>query len=91
MSTETPKTVVIEAGHYEEARRRLMQDSIVIGMADEMRGNIALDKVRHDSGSPRFGFMQAANAEYAKRGGKDGGHLGGVAEALLRLLEEASK
>lgn len=77
---------VIEAAHYEETRQRLAADPIVKGMAKGL-ANVPRDQMVHDSGTPRFEFMLAANVEYHARGGKDTGHIGAVAEALLRLLE----
>jgi hypothetical protein len=64
-----------------------MKDPIIIDMAGGLKG-VPMSELVHDGpdSTPRFEFMTAANAEYRKRGGKDGGHIGAVAEALLRLL-----
>lgn len=76
---------IIEARHYGDARRVLRNDPIVKDMA---RGlvDVPLDALTHEDGSPRFEFMQRANREYAKRGGTNQAHIGGVAEALLMIL-----
>ncbi|AQT28483.1 hypothetical protein SEA_TNGUYEN7_85 [Mycobacterium phage TNguyen7] len=81
-------TLTIEAPHYEETRQRLQRDPIIIAMSIEILGAPTEIKASfaHDSGTPTFEFMQRANAEYARRGGTDGGHIGAVAEALLRNL-----
>jgi hypothetical protein len=85
---------VIESADYEQTRQRLMKDPIIIAMAKEMAGHPKselahgeLPKYKDDPWpTPRFEFMMAANSEYRERGGTDGGHIGAVAEALLRLL-----
>jgi hypothetical protein len=76
---------VIESGDYENTRLRLMQDPVVIAMAKGLE-NEPRSQLCWDDGSPKFDFMMSANAEYRKRGGKDGGHIGAIAEALLRLI-----
>src|SRR6516165_5220557 len=81
---------VIEGPEYEETRKRLMEDPIVIEMAKEV-GNYDVLKLTHAGGELRFGFMIKANEEYAERLVKSGRgedfprHLGAVAEAILRL------
>lgn len=87
------KATVIRAAHYGETEARLMQDPIVIAMAKGL-ANVPRAELVHDTGdvsdthvTPRFEFTQAANAEYRERGGKDGGHIGAVAQALLNLLD----
>lgn len=77
---------VIESGDYEEARQRLMKDPIVRAMSKGLKGVKREELVHEGSDTPRFEFMMAANKEYQSRGGKDGGHMGAVAEALLRLI-----
>jgi hypothetical protein len=79
---------VIESGDYEQTRQRLMKDPIVIAMAKEINNdsNIIMESFTHDNGTPRFEFMMGANEEYHKRGGVDGGHIGAIAEAILRLI-----
>jgi hypothetical protein len=79
--------MAIEAKHYAASRRHLYDDIIVCDMAQGLR-DVALDTIQHDDGTPRFEFMQAANAEYAKRGGKYHAHIGAVAEALLMLIKD---
>lgn len=79
--------MAIEAPHYEETRIRLMADPIVQDMAEGLRG-VPTGQMAHESGNPRFEFMQAANHEYRRRGGQDGGHIGAIAEALLRILAQ---
>lgn len=82
--------MAIEAEHYEETRLRLIQDPIVRDMAKTLPGpGSSMDHILHEDGTPRFQFMQAANNEYRSRGGKDGGHIGAIAEALIRILNGA--
>jgi len=79
---------VIKAKHYAETEDRLAQDPIIQAMAKGLAG-VPRSELVHDGpdATPRFEFMQAANAEYRKRGGKDGGHIGAVAHALLKVLD----
>lgn len=77
--------MTIRAAHYGEAVARLMADPIIIDMAGGLAG-VPLDTLTHPDGTARFEFMQGANAEYRNRGGKDGAHIGGIAEALLKLI-----
>lgn len=76
---------VIESEDYEHTRQRLMKDPIVIAMAKGL-ANEPKSSLQHHLGTPRFDFMMAANKEYRERGGTDGGHIGAIAEALLRLI-----
>jgi len=76
---------VLEAKHYQETRDRLAKDPIVIAMAASLTPEV-IDAETHDSGSVKFGFMLAANEEYAKRGGSGQGHIGAVAEALAMIV-----
>lgn len=80
------KNVVIQAAHYGETEARLMEDPIVLAMAQGL-ADVPRKDLAHDDGGARFEFMQRANAEYRERGGKDGGHIGAVANALLKLLD----
>lgn len=78
--------MAIEAAHYGETRARLKADPIV----REMAATVAtehLPQLAAWDGTPRFAFMQAANREYAARGGQDGGHIGAVAEAIIELVK----
>lgn len=77
--------MTIRAAYYDETERRLTDDQIVIDMAASLT-RTSRDQMTHDDGTPRFEFMQAANRVYAERGGKDNGHIGAVAHALLALL-----
>jgi hypothetical protein len=78
---------VLESPDYEETRQRMMWDPIVIAMAKGLR-DVPRDQMAWDGGNtPRHEFMLAANAEYRSRGGTDGGHLGAVPEALIRLVD----
>lgn len=77
----------MEAAHYGETRQRLMRDPIVAKMASEIEAfDPKLERFLHEDGTPRFEFMQRANREYRDRGGKDGGHIGAVAEAIRDLI-----
>jgi hypothetical protein len=80
----------IRAKHYSETEARLVEDPIVHAMAGGLL-KTPREELAHDNGpdaTPRHEFMGAANAEYRERGGKDGGHIGAVAHALLALLDE---
>lgn len=78
---------VIEAKHYEETRVRMTKDPIVIAMAHGL-ADVPREQLVHEDGTtPRHEFMLKANAEYRERGGEDGGHLGAIPEALLRVLD----
>lgn len=82
--------MAFEAQHYEETRQRLMSDPTVRDMVEGLR-SVPRDQLAHPNGTPRFEFMQAANREYHKRTGQSAGaHIGGVAEAILRLLGDAT-
>jgi hypothetical protein len=83
---------VIKSKDYGETENRLMADPLVIAMAKGLK-DVPLDQMHHGEPerTPLFEFMMAANAEYRKRGGKDGGHIGAVATALINLvLQERS-
>lgn len=85
----------MEAKHYQETRDRLKRDPIVLNMAVELNQGAEAAPIReaflsefyHEDGTPTAWFMNAANAEYQKRGGKDGGHLGAIAEAMWILIK----
>jgi len=80
---------VIESADYENTRQRLMKDPIVITMAEEiatLASGVRTEMV-HEGGNPKSDFMMAANKEYRKRGGTDGGHIGAIAEAIFRLVD----
>lgn len=81
----TDRGFTIRAAHYGEAVTRLMADPIVIDMAAGLAG-VPMTALAHEDGTPRFEFMNGANREYHARGGTDGAHIGGIAEALLNLL-----
>lgn len=78
----------IESEDYEVTRQRMMKDPIVIAMAEGLF-NTTVKDITHPGPekTPRFEFMMMANKEYRRRGGTDGGHIGAVAEALIRLVD----
>lgn len=80
---------VIKAKHYDETEARMAKDPVIIAMAHGL-ANEPREKLAHDDGTPRFEFMQAANKEYAARGGTDGGHIGAAARALLQVLDSGA-
>ena len=84
------RPTVIQAAHYRETEDKLFNNPIVADMA---RGLLSVprDQLAHDSGTPRFEFMQRANVEFQKRGGKPIGHIGAVATALLRHYDALTK
>lgn len=78
--------MAIRAAHYAETERRLQQDPIVQQMAQDVRrSGDPKSEFAHDNGTPRHGFMGAANARYRELGGTDGGHLGAIPTAVLAL------
>jgi hypothetical protein len=85
--TTPDRPVAVTAAHYAETEARLMRDPIVIAMAEGVREMNPAD-LAHGDGTPRHEFMLAANDEYRKRGGSDGGHLGAIASAILALLSQ---
>jgi hypothetical protein len=81
---------VIRSKDYDIIEERLAQDPIVIAMAHGLADVPRKELVSVDSDGdevPRFEFMMSANKEYRERGGSDGGHIGAVAHALLRVLD----
>lgn len=79
--------MAIEATEYEATRVRLTRDPVVQSMA---LGCLATDpaEMKHPGGGATHDFMLAALREYADRAGHPAGcHIGGVAEAILRLLD----
>lgn len=96
MSEPPQEPVVIESAKYAEARKKLREDPIVQLMAEEIAVELSSPENREvfihpNSGKPTFNFMTVANREYTKRGGKRITHIGGVAEAILELIEKMPK
>jgi hypothetical protein len=90
MDQHADRIAVIESPEYEATRQRLVEDPIVKALAAELSSGIAEGHTTkadmlHDDGAPRFEMMQRCNAEYARRGGVAGGHIGAVAEAIVRI------
>jgi len=80
--------MAIEADHYGETRERLVNDPIVQRMAEGVRG-VPRDELAHPEGNPRYGFMMSALREYRARTGREPDcHIGGVAEAILMILDK---
>jgi hypothetical protein len=93
--------MTIEHPDYEATRLRLMRDphvqAMALGMAPRDRDDPTVN-LCHEGGGPRHDFMLAANREYHARVGRvaettrvegyarNAGHIGAVAEAILRLL-----
>lgn len=94
--SDTSAPAVIEAGHYEETRRRLTSDPIIRQMAGDLHRGIQAGALTRASlvltvssgWAPRFEFTQRANGRYRQLGGTDGGHIGAVPEATIRVLDE---
>jgi hypothetical protein len=79
---------VIRAAHYDQTVNELMADQVAVKMAAGLLDTPLADMV--DSfGAPRHEFMLAALDEYHRRDGKVATHIGGVAEALLKLLDRS--
>jgi hypothetical protein len=78
----------IQSKDYGETEDRLTKDPIVIAMAEDLKGlPFHSHGWLHEDDSPTFSFMQLVNGEYRKRGGQDGGHIGAIAVAILRLVK----
>ena len=76
----------IKAAHYNETEERLTKDPIVISMAEALSYNELVGSFLHSSGEPTFDFMTRANDTYRERGGKDGGHIGAISQAIIKLI-----
>ena len=72
---------VVRAGHYSETVDRLAKDPIIIDMEKNLQ-HLSDEELK--SGQ----FMTAAMNEYNKRGGTNGGHIGGYAEAIQKIRAE---
>lgn len=77
----------IRAKHYDEAVTVLVHDPVVHAMVAGLR-DVPMDGMVHDDGTPQFAFMNSANAEYARRGGTNHAHIGAVAEALIKIVND---
>ncbi|WP_433242593.1 hypothetical protein [Actinomadura nitritigenes] len=79
---------VIRSADYDETVTKLMADPIIRDMAKGLANEKLADLQHDETGTPRHGFMMPALDEYKRRGGKIESHIGGPAEALLRILNE---
>jgi len=79
--------MAIEAEHYREVRDQMRADPIIQQMAREVPWYHQKEFIDKD-GHPTWQFMSRANATYSIRGGKIGGHIGAVAEAIIELWEQ---
>lgn len=84
---------VIRAAHYDETEERLRTDPVCLDMAtdiiiDVLAGKVTLGTFTDSGGGPDHSFMLGANAEYRKRGGVDGGHIGAVPTAVLWIITD---
>lgn len=78
-----------ESPEYERTRLRLVADPVVQDMARGCRG-LHRDTMAHPGpdGGPRHEFMLASLRRYEELAGHPAeSHIGGVAEAILRLLD----
>lgn len=78
--------VAIVSADYAINYALLASQDIVIDMAKGL-ADVPRKELASEDGTPRFEFMQSANAEYRERGGKDAESIGAVAHALLNLLD----
>lgn len=79
---------VIQAAHYGRTEQNLSQEQIVVDMAAGLPIDLRTDGAVNEHGEPSSAFMGAALAEYKRRGGTTGCHIGAVANALLKLKRE---
>ncbi len=81
---------VIESPEFARTRVRLAADPIVQAMACELIADLglsaALEMTGAETGRIPLGFMTSALAEYNRRGGTCSGHIGGVAEGMVKVL-----
>lgn len=76
---------MLRSADYDVAVQALIRDGSVHRMLPGIM-DAPLADLAHEDGTPRFGFMTAANAQYEKLAGHaPQAHLGAVAEALLAL------
>jgi hypothetical protein len=92
--TTEPMTV-FEARHYRDEQARLEADPNIQKMAADLvqgiaNGFIGLDDITHESGAPRFEFMQRAG-ETAHARGVRYDSIGGPARAILSLVRKQAK
>lgn len=78
----------ILSNDYRDEQAALVADPIIRAMAYPMTLSLICEYF-HADGTPRFEFMQMANAEYRSRGGDKSQTLGAVARALKTVLEES--
>ena len=81
----------IAAKHYAETEERLTKDPIVVSMANQLSYNELVGSFLHSDGHPTFDFMQRANESYRSFGGEDVGHIGAIANAIIKLILEAQE
>jgi hypothetical protein len=93
--------MAIEAEHYQKTRDALKKDPVILAMVAEIQRDMNYNSFmamfthngtrrRTDEGDgPTFDFMGRALDEYKKRGGTIGSHIGGPAEAIIALMQEA--
>lgn len=74
------------ADHYREELDVLVVDPIVIAMAQGLKSPDGLTLLHPVKELFGHHFMLAANAEYHARGGTNSRSLGGVPQALRRLV-----
>ncbi|WP_345486097.1 hypothetical protein, partial [Planotetraspora phitsanulokensis] len=78
--------------HYYAAKvDELAADPIVQGMLADLEGVPDYDLMHVGTRTPLFAFMTRANHVYRERGGQIDAHIGGVAEALLKLRAERTE
>ncbi|WP_149264270.1 hypothetical protein [Actinomadura sp. K4S16] len=77
----------IRSADYDETVAKLILDQIIQDMAKGLAKE-PLSELEHEGGGARHEFMMAALDEYKKRGGQIQTHIGGPAEALLKILHQ---
>jgi hypothetical protein len=77
-----------QTNRYADAVQTLRKDPVIIAMAHGLRG-VPREEITSPDGSPASAFMNVANDEYNRRGGKYEGPkpVGAVGRAVLSLLD----
>jgi hypothetical protein len=80
----------LHTNHLEDAVQALRKDPVVIAMARGLHG-VPREEITSPDGGPTSAFMNVANDEYNRRGGKYEGPkpVGAVGRAVLSLLASA--
>lgn len=77
-----------DAAHYEQTRSALMEDPVILNMLGGL-DEVPDSAIMHEDGTATHEFTLGALDEYRRRGGTVDCHIGGPAQALLRLRKQS--